>query len=565
MTAESEQTTLPPPRPKRFGKSALGAEVFSVTPFSRLLRAHVLSAGGYAATVLALADSVFFSVDPSDARWRVMLGLLLTMAPFAFIAQFLGPLIERVPGGNRFVLISSYFLRGIIVLLMASQVKSLLFFPLTFGFLVADRTYIIAKSAVVPAVIVDDAHLVRANSRLQISGSLGGAALVPIAGLLVFLGPVLNGIGFSVSETLGGASWGLVYAGMLFTIGGVLALQIPGVATPESSDPDSDRNADISLDPAMMTGRGGILLSSSAMAYMRAVVGFVIWLLAFEVRGGVDPGPQGVGVEMGHRVRESMGLERLDLAVGGAPTWHLGAIGAASVIGAATGSLLSPKLREQFSEDRNIAGMLGLISVVGLLGALLGGLAGSVAVAVAVGLGGSAGKQSFDAIVQRDTPHDQLGASFAKFESRFQLVWVLGALIPVILPIPARLGFLIVAVTAGFAAVSYWLGKDPAPNTEVARRRAAAASARATESVRQRAASRTPRRRKGGTATDGTATDGTAAAPPPDPTVEHPGMADNFEPTTEMSVHKAALTDTQPVPIVRIDAEGEVSDGADDG
>ena len=231
--AESEQSTLTPGRPKRFGKAALGAEVFSVTPFARLLRAHVLSAGGYGATVLALADSVFFSVDPGDARWRVMLGLLLTMAPFAFIAQFLGPLIERLPGGNRFVLISSFFLRGFIVLMMASQVKSLLFFPLTFGFLVADRTYIISKSAVVPAVIENDAHLVRANSRLQIAGSLGGAAFVPFAGLLVFFGVVLNSIGFSVSEGLGGAAWGLVYAGLLFTVGGVLAMQIPAVRAPK--------------------------------------------------------------------------------------------------------------------------------------------------------------------------------------------------------------------------------------------------------------------------------------------------------------------------------------------
>jgi hypothetical protein len=554
--AESEQRTLTPERPKRFGKAALGAEVFSVTPFARLLRAHVLSAGGYAATVLALADSVFFSVDPSDARWRVMLGLLLTMAPFAFIAQFLGPLIERVPGGNRFVLISSFFLRGVIVLMMASQVKSLLFFPLTFGFLIADRTYIIAKSAVVPAVIDNDAHLVRANSRLQISGSLGGAALLPIAGLLVFFGKVLNTIGFSVSETLGGASWALVYAGILFTIGGVLAMQIPGVSSPsDRSRRERKADVDISQDPVMMTGRGGILLSSSATGYVRAVVGFVIWLLAFEVRGGVDPGPQGVGVEMGHRVREALGLERLDLAVGGAPTWHLGAIGAASVVGAATGSLLSPKLREQFSEDRNIAGMLGLISVVSLVGALLGGLAGSIAVAVAVGLGGSAGKQSFDAIVQRDTPHDQLGASFAKFETRFQLVWVLGALIPVVVPIPARLGFLIVAGTAGFAAVSYWLGKDPAPNTEVARRTAVAASAKATQTVRKRSAKRAPRRQRGRSPTS----DPTTVVPDP-PTAENSRMAGGFEPTTQMP----ALTDTQPVPIVSIDPDGEISDGAID-
>lgn len=200
-----------------------------------------------------------------------------------------------------------------------------------------------------------------------------------------------------------------------------------------------------------------------------------------------------------------------------------------------------------------------------LLGALIGGLAGAVAVALAVGLGGSAGKQSFDAIVQRDTPQSQLGASFAKLESRFQLVWVFGALIPVVLPIPARLGFLIVAGTAGFAAVSYWLGKDPAPNTEVARRTAVAASARATQSVRDRTGRRPWRRAPA-----------SHDLPPESgevPTAEHPGMASEFEPTIQMPAQplsvtpstqrRPALTDTQPVPIVKIDPE--LSDEEIDG
>ena len=47
----------------------------------------------------------------------------------------------------------------------------------------------------------------------------------------------------------------------------------------------------------------------------------------------------------------------------------------------------------------------------------------------------------------------------------------MGALIPVVIPIPARIGFLFVALASAFAAVSYWLGRDPAPTANVPKER----------------------------------------------------------------------------------------------
>ena len=41
------------------------------------------------------------------------------------------------------------------------------------------------------------------------------------------------------------------------------------------------------------------------------------------------------------------------------------------------------------------------------------------------------GKLAFDSIVQRDAPDANRGRSFARFETRFQVIWVLGAFIPV--------------------------------------------------------------------------------------------------------------------------------------
>ena len=42
-----------------------------VTPFTRLARVHALSVIGDGCIAVALAGSIFFSIDPADARWRV--------------------------------------------------------------------------------------------------------------------------------------------------------------------------------------------------------------------------------------------------------------------------------------------------------------------------------------------------------------------------------------------------------------------------------------------------------------------------------------------------------------
>ena len=64
---------------------------------------------------------------------------------------------------------------------------------------------------------------------------------------------------------------------------------------------------------------------------------------------------------------------------------------------------------------------------------------------------------SFDSLLQRDGPEHLRGRAFARFETRFQLVWVAGALIPVALldVLTVRTGFFILAVALAFAGLSY--------------------------------------------------------------------------------------------------------------
>jgi hypothetical protein len=55
-------------------------------------------------------------------------------------------------------------------------------------------------------------------------------------------------------------------------------------------------------------------------------------------------------------------------------------------------------------------------------------------------------KAAFDAIVQKDTADSGRSRLFARFESIFQLVWVLGALIPTLIATSLFAGFVFTAV-----------------------------------------------------------------------------------------------------------------------
>ena len=86
---------------------------------------------------------------------------------------------------------------------------------------------------------------------------------------------------------------------------------------------------------------------------------------------------------------------------------------------------------------------------------LFAGLAGQSLLAFGVAVAASSGKQAFDAVVQRDAPDANRGRTFARFESRFQVIWVVGAAIPVLISMPTQLGGAIVLASGVAAAVFF--------------------------------------------------------------------------------------------------------------
>jgi hypothetical protein len=72
-----------------------------------------------------------------------------------------------------------------------------------------------------------------------------------------------------------------------------------------------------------------------------------------------------------------------------------------------------------------------------------------------VGVAGSVAQPSFDAMAQRFVPAPQQGRAFARFATWQQLVWVLGAMIPVIVEFPLNDGDVVMAAVAGASGLFY--------------------------------------------------------------------------------------------------------------
>jgi hypothetical protein len=377
---------------------------FIVSPFTRVARTHVLYAAGDALIAIALAKSVLFSADPDAARWRVALYLLLTMAPFAVVAPLLGPAIDRMAGGRRMMILASGVLRAIAGAAMVTHLDSLVFFPLAFTQLVSSKAYAVAVKAVVPGVVSGEDALVEANSKLGlITGLAGVAAAIP--------GGILYALDAPAAI--------VALATVVFVAGTVAGVRIPAVSVASAPAGAAER---AELRSA------GIVLAASAIAVLRGIVGFLTFLVVFTFR-------------------------RDDVS-----TLWLGVVLAFATAGGVAGNVTAPLLRRTKREETMLALALGLVATVGVLCGLAGGTLAAALLGSAVGAGANTAKLAFDSIVQRDAPDANKGRSLASFETRFQLAWVIGAFVPVLIPIPGWAGYLTVGLLAGFALASYLVG-----------------------------------------------------------------------------------------------------------
>lgn len=403
-----------------------------------MARVHAMGAASDAAVAVALAGSIFFSISPEDSRARVVLYLLITMAPFAVVAPLIGPAIDRLRGGRRMMIIATAFGRAVLASSLITHIETLWLFPLAFGLLVLQKGYLVAKSAVVPELVRSDQDLVLANSRLALISAVAGTAGLVVAAAVALVG------GPSVAA-------GLASAGFFAT--SLLALKIAPVVV-AAEPPAADEKAELRDAP--------VVWAATATAVLRGLVGFVTFLLAFEFRGGKDGlDVSTLGSALGGATATARGIDITGDPA--APAWHFAVVLIAAAAGALLGAHLAPLVRERISEELMLQTVLAAVCGAGLFAVFANNLFGTTLMAFAVVCAASTGKLAFDSLVQRVAPDANHGRSFARFEARFQIVWVLGALVSAQLPLNIVVGHLVVVAASSCGLVSYSLrrgGRD---------------------------------------------------------------------------------------------------------
>jgi len=440
-------------------------------PFGRLALVQVLMLAGDTLVTFSLADSLFFSISPHEAKSKVLLYLLLTLAPFAVVSPLLGPLIDRSKGARRATAVCSAVGRAAICPFMAADIHSLLLFPEAFLVLVLSKLYLVTRGALVPEMMslttTPAGHHVSADpatepnsetptletrshrahapvpdpseSPGQAASSPGYAALnarLTLLGTLAGFAAAVPGIPIL---KLAGSSGVLVFDTFVFAAAAVAAVRLP-VSRPNRSrrgadrgahdrwvraEASADQEADTDLASLQPVAEPQVLLGLTTNSLLRGIAGFFVFMLAF-------------------------GLRRLSAPV----FWYGFALGA-SGIGSLAGLMLVKRLRQRFSEPQILLAAVWLVAVGGSLAALWGDLAAQGLLALAVGIAGSWGQPSFDAITQRFVPEEQQGRAFAKFATRQQLVWVIGALVPVVIAFPLAVGDVVIAATAAVGGLFY--------------------------------------------------------------------------------------------------------------
>src|SRR5215469_699027 len=100
-----------------------GASGAGRTGLSKLIELTAAGSVGDAFVAVALAGTLFFGVSVSQARSQVALALLVTMAPFAVLAPLIGPMLDKVQQGRRYILAGTLVARGLLCWGMAGAVQ----------------------------------------------------------------------------------------------------------------------------------------------------------------------------------------------------------------------------------------------------------------------------------------------------------------------------------------------------------------------------------------------------------------------------------------------------------
>jgi MFS family permease len=416
-----------------------GAQGAGRTGLGTLIEMTAVSGAADAFVTVALAGSIFFSTSVDQARGRVVLFLIITMAPFAVLAPFLGPALDRIQQGRRFVLAGTMLTRGLLCYAMSANVaNSVTLLPAAFGILVLQKAGGVVKASVTPRLLPGEITLVTANAR---SGLISIIASTAAAGLAAGV------------QVAGGAAWTLRVGTLIYLAAMVLAFRLPEQIdvppaapapmpapvrepparpdVPPGTRPDMPRptlplppgevpsapeaaNGPASGSAKGRRGRWRTLASvgpvvAEAMtvnAVLRAFSGYILFLLAFLLRS-VD-----LGTIFGHAV---------------SPNFALGAL----ALGLAVGSLASMVLGSFFRGRAPQVIMFSVLLIAPVVTAVCAwgfGLLAAVLVEATAIFCASLAKLGQDSIVGREIGDEIRSSTFAVSETLNQVANVAGGL-----------------------------------------------------------------------------------------------------------------------------------------
>ncbi len=374
--------------------------------FRRLALSWAGNVAGDTLVAIALAGTLFFDVPSAEARDKVLLYLGLTFAPFAVVAPLLGSIFNRFPV-YRATLTTSSTLRAVLAVIMMMGLTNLWLFPLAFGVLVLSRLYGISKSSLLPVALPQPVALVSANAYLARIGIFAGALAVPF------------GAAAAQMPRMKGAA-ALVLAAAAYAFSAMTSTRLPNAR--ELKDVTG---SDAALaDPLQARRRHGhrrrrsLRISRYATAGVRLLNGFLLALLAFEFRDA------------------------------NAGFLDFGALIAAAGFGFGLASFVSPFLERRLREEPMVVAALAIEAAAAFIAGQFFGLGAAAALVAAAGLAWGTAKFAFDGLLQQVVDPSKRGSAFTRSETLFQLAWVIGAIVPVAIPIAAEIGLAMAGVTA---------------------------------------------------------------------------------------------------------------------
>ncbi|CAM3226976.1 MFS transporter [Tsukamurella hominis] len=406
-----------------------------------------------AAMMVALANTLFFAAAQAESKSKVALYLLVNIAPFAIIAPFMGPLLDRIQHGRRVALAASFGIRVALAVLLITNCEydpiantvnfdPWVLYPCALAMMVMSKSFSVLKSAVVPRVLPPSIDLARVNSRLTLFGLVVGSGLG---------GAIATGAEFGLSRMLhipGG-----MYALMVFAVlGAVLCMRIPKrvestageVPTTLSYTGAMARDAERAQADRGRTDRGQDAESG------RTKLGAAFKNLRVPLGRSVVTGLWGnttIRVLTGFLTLYIAFYSKAQQAAGGSATESLlmiGAVGAAAGIGNFIGNGIGARL--QLPRPARIVVQATVAATVGAIVAAVFGNLVVIAAVTFVASGVSAlGKVSLDASIQDDLPDESRASAFGRSETALQLGWVGGAALGVLLPPTLWIGFATVA------------------------------------------------------------------------------------------------------------------------